>query len=53
MRRLFRSVRLEELVEFVRANPGKIERRLSDDHREATAEFFERLEMDRRRRAEA
>jgi hypothetical protein len=50
---LFRTAPLEELVEFMRANLSEIERRLSDDEREATGAFLKRLEADRGRRAVA
>jgi hypothetical protein len=49
----YRNAPLGELVEFVRRNLREIERRLSNDQREATVAFLARLEADRVQRARA
>jgi hypothetical protein len=48
---LFRTAPLEHLATFVRTNLAEIEKRFSDEHREATAVFLRDLEADRGRRA--
>ena len=49
---LFRTASLDTLTKFVRTNLTEIEERFAGERRDATASFLERLERDRRQRAD-